>query len=267
MSRFEGMERLYGTEGCARLARARVLVVGLGGVGSWVVESLARSGVGGFALIDGDDVCVSNMNRQLHALESTIGHPKADVLAERVRQINPACEVSVIPEFFGLDTVERHLAQRFDYVVDAIDGVTNKAALIAGAHERGMPAITCGGAGGKRAPLQVRLADLSLTHGDRLLMFVRKKLRRRFQFPARGSLFGVPCVYSPEPVQLPEGCTVATGAGSEEMLERMESDALACEGRLGSAAFVTGAFGLAVAAHIVNGIAAPPTGLRSAPFA
>jgi len=256
-ARFGGIERLYGTATARSLSKAHVLVVGLGGVGSWTVEALARSGVGAFTLIDGDDVCVSNVNRQLHALDGTIGRPKVEVMAERVLAINPKCRVTTFAEFFHLTTVERHLAVKYDYAVDAIDGVTAKATIIGSCHERGIPVITSGGAGGKVDPLRVKIADLADTHYDRLLMFVRKKLRRIFKFPRVGQKFGVPCVFSPEPVRLPAGDACAAEPREEDDAIFGDAQArLACDGRLGSATFVTGAFGFVAAAHIVNQIAA-----------
>ncbi len=147
-----------GRDAMERLARARVLVVGLGGVGSWTVEALARSGVGALTLMDGDDVCVSNTNRQLHAVAESVGKPKASVMAERVRAINPDCRVTVRPEFFHRDAAERPFEESLDAVVDCVDGVTAKAALIGQCLARGIPVVSCGGAAGKLDPAQVQVA-------------------------------------------------------------------------------------------------------------
>jgi tRNA A37 threonylcarbamoyladenosine dehydratase len=254
MNRFAGIAKLYGAEGLARLARAHVLVVGLGGVGSWVVEALARSGVGALTLVDGDDVCVSNINRQLHAVEGVIGRPKAEVMAERVRAIHPGCRVTVRALFFIRQRAEEFFPEPYDYVVDAVDGVTAKATLIGHARRRGIPAITCGAAGGKVDPALVQVADLTAVHHDRLLMFTRKLLRKYHGFTPRGrKVFGVPAVFSPEPVREGLACDVGTKEEAEG-----EADArLACDGRLGAATFVTGVFGFFAAARVINDLASP----------
>src|SRR5687768_3213379 len=155
--RFGGVGRLFGTVGLNRLRVAHVCVVGVGGVGSWTVEGLARSGVGALTLIDLDDVCVTNVNRQLPALDGTIGRPKVDVLAERVRAINPECRVTAATEFFSEQTAERLLTPNFNYVIDAIDNMTNKARLIAGCRQRELPCLTVGAAGGRRDLTQIRV--------------------------------------------------------------------------------------------------------------
>lgn len=256
-ARFDGLRKLYGIDGAARLTRAHVLVVGLGGVGSWAVEALARSGIGALTLIDPDDVCVSNVNRQLHALDGSIGKRKVDVMADRVRLIHPRCRLTLFAEYFRLATVDRHLAERYDFAIDAIDGVTAKATLIGTCRERGIPVITCGGAGGKVDPLRVQIADLADTSYDRLLMFVRKKLRRLYKFPAVGRKFGVPCVFSPEEIILPTGDACAAEPREED--DALFGDAqarIACDGRLGSSTFVTGVFGFAAAGHVVKTLAA-----------
>ncbi len=195
---------------------------------------------------------MSNVNRQVHALADTIGRPKVEVLAERLRAIHPAARIHPVAEFFRMSTADRLLAGPFDYVIDAIDGVTPKAALIANCRERGWPVVTCGGAGGKTDQARVRVDDLARTEYDRLLFFVRKKLRSRFGFPSRGR-FGVPCVYSPEPVRWPNGCPVPN---SEDAL--LGGAALNCDGRLGAAAFLTGTMGFHAAAVVVNHLAAGP---------
>jgi tRNA threonylcarbamoyladenosine dehydratase len=243
MHAFESTRLLYGDESAARLARARVLVVGLGGVGSWVAEALARSGIGALTLMDPDDVCVSNINRQLMATHETIGRFKVDVLAERLRAIHPACRINTIRAFLHRTNAEETLAPGYDYVVDAIDGVMIKARLIAMCKERGIPIITCGGAAGKKNPALVRIVDLSETQHDALLAFVRRKLRVVFGFPPKNQLFHVPCVYSPEPVC--DSLVEADHPGA----------ARACDGRLGAAAHITGLFGLWAAGQVINDLA------------
>jgi tRNA threonylcarbamoyladenosine dehydratase len=248
--RFGGIARLYGNAGLARLRRAQVCVIGVGGVGSWTVEALARSGIGALTLIDLDDVCVTNANRQLPALDGQFGRPKVDVLAERVRLIHPGCHVERSAEFFTAATAERLLEPHYDFVIDATDRLTNKCLIIAGCRERAICVLTVGGAGGKRDGTAVRVGDLSHSEHDELLRQVRRKLRRDFGFPReQRTRFGVACVYSPEKVVYPwkDGtCSAEPEPGT--------SLALDCASGLGTASFVTGAFGLAAAGEVVRQI-------------
>jgi tRNA A37 threonylcarbamoyladenosine dehydratase len=250
--RFSGFERLIGPGGLARLARARVLVVGLGGVGSWVVEALARSGVGAMTLMDGDDVCVSNTNRQLHAVLDAVGRPKAEVMAARVTAINPDCQVRVRAEFFHRNDEARPFDEPFDFVVDCVDGVMAKATLIGNCLARKIPVVCCGAAAGKLDPSQVQVADLARVHHDRLLMFVRKKLRKHYGLPGRGNKpMGIPCVFSPEPVIEAQVCAEPEPASPIGDA----TDGPVCEGRLGSAVFVTAVFGFHAAGVVVRTLA------------
>lgn len=246
--RFGGIGRLYGADGLERLRAARVCVVGIGGVGSWAVEALARSGVGGLTLVDLDEVCVSNVNRQLHALDGAVGQPKAAVMAERVRAINPECAVNPVHEFFTEQTAEQILCGPFDCALDAIDNIPNKCLLIARCREMGIPIVTVGGAGGRRDPTQVRVADLALTTHDGLLQQVRKRLRAEFQFSREPKQpFGVPCVFSTEPQVFPQ-----TGGGVCARPEPGSDLRLNCDNGYGTASFVTGAFGFVAAARVVS---------------
>jgi tRNA A37 threonylcarbamoyladenosine dehydratase len=240
-ARFGGIGRLYTPAGLERLRRAHVCVVGIGGVGSWAAEALARSGIGNLTLVDLDDVCVSNVNRQLPALSATIGQPKVIVMAERIRAINPECKVRALAEFFNETTADQILQTRFDWVVDAIDQVTNKCLLIAHCRKAGIPVICAGGAGGRKDPSLARITDLARTTHDSLLQRVRKKLRDEFGFP-RGSkeLFGVPCVFSMEP-----------SSEAEDVVDRRGG----CDTAYGTASFVTGTFGFLAASHVVTQIA------------
>jgi tRNA A37 threonylcarbamoyladenosine dehydratase len=241
-SRFAGIERLYSAEGMERLRQAKVCVVGIGGVGSWAVEALARSGVGHITMVDLDDVCVSNINRQLHALDGTVGLPKVTVMAERIRAINPDCEARPIQEFFNMETADAILENRFDWVFDAVDQVPNKCLLIARCRERGIPVISSGGAGGRKNPQEIQIADLAQTAHDALLQQTRKRLRDEHGFPReKKALFNIPCVYSREPAMYPGGC---------EAGERKN-----CDNGYGAASFVTGAFGFVAASYIVSNIA------------
>lgn len=241
--RFGGVARVLGAAALERLRAAHVAVIGLGGVGSWAVEALARSGVGALTLVDLDEVCLTNVNRQLPALTSTVGQPKVAVLAARVADIHPAVRVQARAEFFTAETAADLLAPRYDAVLDAMDSPSLKALLLAGCRERGIPAVTSGGAGGRRDPIQIRVADLALTGRDPLLAEVRKRLRCEFGFPRGGRLFGVDAVFSTEPRRaLPEeGCDRADA----------HHGGAACERRFGALCFVTAAFGMAAAAQVV----------------
>ncbi len=258
-SRFNALARLYGRDGLARLRAAHVMVVGIGGVGSWAVEALARSGVGALTLVDLDEACVSNVNRQLHALDGAIGRAKADLMAERVRALQPECRVAAILEFFTADNARRLLglddpSARPSFVVDAIDNVANKVLLLALCKAGGIPVVTCGGAGGRRDATQVRVADLARTVHDGLLADVRKRLRQQHAFPREGRPFGIEAVFSAEPQVFPQqdGSVCATKAEAKDG----ESLRLNCDSGYGSAAFVTGTFGFAAAGVVVGRIAA-----------
>lgn len=250
--RFGGLGRLLGAAALPRLAAARVTVVGVGGVGSWTVEALARSGIGALTLIDLDDVCVTNTNRQSPALAETVGQAKVAVLAARVRAINPECRVEAVGEFFTAQAAERLLAEPCAWVVDAIDDTPNKVRLIAACRARGQPVLTVGGAGGRRDATRVRAADLSEAQGDELLRQVRRTLRREHGWElGPGQRCGVPCITSAERPLYPwaDGSCGATP-------EPGASTRLDCAGGLGAGVFVTGAFGFAAAGEVVRRIAA-----------
>ena len=251
IARFAGIGRLFGRPGMLRLSEAHVCVVGLGGVGSWTAEALARSGVGRITLVDMDEVCVSNTNRQSHALANTGGRFKAEVLAERILAINPECRVRALNTFFTAATAAKILdEERPDRLVDAIDGVKNKALLLAACRERGIPAVTCGGCAGKRDGTAVRTADLGSTENDPLLRLIRKRLRQEHGF-ARGKKvrFDIPCVFSTEESTLVDGtCEGIPGAQVDDDMSPN------CEWGYGTATFVTGAFGFAAAGLVVKAI-------------
>lgn len=252
IARFAGIGRLFGRAALERLHDSHVCVVGLGGVGSWTVEALARSGVGRLTLVDMDEVCISNTNRQSHALADTGGRFKAEVLAERVKRINPDCDVRAINAFFTPATVDRILVDnRPDRLVDAIDGVKNKALLIASCRYRDIPVVTCGGCAGKRDGTAVRIADLGATGNDALLRHIRKKLRQEYGFPdGKRARFDVPCVYSEEESALATSTCEGLPGGSPDA--DMSPN---CEWGYGTATFVTGAFGFALAGVVVKAIA------------
>ena len=181
--RFASVARVYGEAGCQRLWQSHVVVVGIGGVGSWAAEALARSGVGRLTLIDLDHVAESNINRQVHALTSTLGAAKVEVIAQRIRDISPDVSVHPVDEFIEPGQEEKLIPADADLVIDAIDAVAAKASLIAWCVANGKPVIACGAAGGRTDPLQLRVKDLSRTTGDALLSAVRARLRRHHGFP------------------------------------------------------------------------------------
>lgn len=268
-TRFAGIARLYGQAGLERLRQAHVAVIGLGGVGSWTVEALARSGIGRLTLVDLDEVCLSNVNRQLPALVGTVGRFKAQVLAERITSIHPEAIVHPHVEFFTESSADRLLASRPEVVIDAIDAVANKCRLLAACRERGIPVFCCGGAGGRRDPSRLRIADLSEASHDRLLAEVRRRLRREHGFPASGKPMDVPCAFSTEPMVIPrrDGTVCAAGEASAEPGTQDGAQPgdvheaprrLNCEWGYGSASFVTGAFGFAAASWAVGTLTHSP---------
>lgn len=244
--RFDGIARLYGADGLKKLRHARVAVVGLGGVGSWTVEALARSGVGHLTLVDLDEVCVTNTNRQLHALAETVGHSKAGVLRQRIDSIDPSVAVDVVEDFLTASTVDVILDRPLDVVVDAIDSFKNKCVLLDACRTRKLRAVVVGGAGGRTDPTAVRLADISESEGCRLLAMLRKRLRQKHGFPRRGR-WGVPCVYSAELQRFPDGA-----GGVCETRPESGASGLDCGGGLGAATFVTGTFGFFAAKAAVD---------------
>ncbi|NDK38592.1 tRNA threonylcarbamoyladenosine dehydratase [Pseudoxanthomonas gei] len=243
--RFAGIDRLYGQGAVETYAASRVAVVGMGGVGSWVVEALVRSGIGHLTLIDADDICISNTNRQLPALDGQYGRNKCEAMADRCRAINPLVEVEVVPVFLTASNLEGVLEQGFDLVLDACDSFRTKVELIAWCRRRKLPVIVSGSAGGRTDPTQLRLRDLSRTEHDALLALVRKKLRAEFNFPKNPDrYFGVQAVYSLENVRYPQADGSVRGVRPQ-----MGADAalkLDCGAGLGAATHVTGAFAFAM---------------------
>ena len=250
-TRFGGIARLYGKAGLEKLRAAHVGVIGIGGVGTWAAEALARSGIGAITLVDLDEVCVTNINRQLHALTETVGRSKVEAMADRIRAINPDCRVTLEQKFFNAQTAEELLAPKFDFVLDAIDDMTNKLLLLVRCRERKIPVIACGGAGGRRELTSVRVGDLSKASHDKLLAEVRRRLRTEHGFPAGQSEMDLPCVYSVERTVYPQ----ADGSVCEMRSAAEDGTRLNCNGGLGSATFVTGAFGFAAAGFVVRKIA------------
>ena len=202
--RFGGLERLYGVDGAERIRNAHVAVIGIGGVGSWAAEALARSGVGALTLIDLDHVAESNINRQIHALTSTVGQAKVQAMRERIAQIHPGCTVHGIEEFVEADNWPGLLPETVTAVIDACDQVKAKAAMAAWAIASKSLFISCGAAGGKRLAHKVDIDDLAHTTHDPLLAQLRYRLRKFHGAPKDGKRIGVHCVFSREPVAPPQ---------------------------------------------------------------
>ena len=236
-----------------KLRRAHVAVIGIGGVGTWAAEALARSAVGVITLIDMDHIAESNTNRQIHALGDAYGQAKVDAMAKRIADINPSCDIRPIDEFITVENAARLIAG-YDFVLDCIDQVNAKAALIARARAVNIPVVTCGAAGGRQDPVRISLDDLALVTGDPLLAKVRQRLRRDYGFPresgSRRKKFHVVAVYSDEPVQRPAS---ACGESSDVV------GGLACTG-FGSSVTVTATMGFAAASVALTQLAQAPGG-------
>ncbi|MEM5434996.1 tRNA cyclic N6-threonylcarbamoyladenosine(37) synthase TcdA [Paraburkholderia diazotrophica] len=257
--RFGGVARLYGADALAAFERAHVAVIGIGGVGSWAAEALARTAIGRITLIDLDNVAESNTNRQIHALDGNYGKPKVDAMAERIRLIDPQCDVRLIEDFIEPDNFDAVLGGGgFDYVIDAIDSVRTKTALIAWCVEHRQRLITVGGAGGQLDPTRIRIDDLALTIQDPLLSKVRGQLRKQHGFP-RGpkAKFKVSAVYSDEPLIYPEAAVCDIDEEAEHVTTSPGHHGpvgLNCAG-FGSSVCVTASFGFAAASHVLRALA------------
>lgn len=237
--RFGGIKRLYGTAGASYIQQSHFCVIGIGGVGSWVAEALARTGVGCITLIDLDDICITNTNRQIHALKNTVGDSKVDVMAERIKQINPDCQVHCIEDFVTQENLFELINSTFDYVIDAIDSVKVKSAIIAHCKRQKIPLITIGGAGGQIDPTQITIDDLSRTYQDPLLAKVRNQLRRDYNFPRNVKRkFAIDAVYSTEQLMYPD----ADGEVCHAKQSQEGSMRLDCSGGFGAATHVTASF-------------------------
>lgn len=249
--RFAGVARLYGAELAARFASARVCVIGIGGVGSWAVEALARNGIGMIRLIDLDMVAESNTNRQIHALGDAYGMAKVEAMRARILAINPACQVEVIEDFIQRDNMAKYLAD-VDVVLDAIDQVHEKVALVVHCRDVGLPLVICGAAGGKQDPARIKVADVTRAEQDGLLAKLRKQLRIHHGFPRDiRRRWGIRCVYSDEPIQMPgadadEAAACATGEAGNAAPQ-----GLSCAG-YGSGVCVTAPFGFFAAAQVLE---------------
>lgn len=251
--RFGGIARLYGRAGLERLAAAHVAVVGIGGVGSWATEALARSGVGEISLFDLDDICITNTNRQVHAIEGAVGKAKVDEMAARIRAINPACKVHAVADFVTRETMAEYITEQLDAVIDCIDSVAAKAALIAWCKRRKIQIVTTGGAGGQVDPTQIQVADLNKTFNDPLAAKVRSTLRRDYHFSRTpGRSYSVPCVFSSEQLRYPK----PDGSVCQAKGFVGEGVKLDCAGGFGAVMMVTASFGMAAAARTIDKLVA-----------
>ncbi|MGI9134046.1 MAG: tRNA threonylcarbamoyladenosine dehydratase [Rhodoferax sp.] len=244
--RFAGLERLFGVAGAQWVQQSHVAVVGIGGVGSWAAEALARSGVAQLTLIDMDHVAESNVNRQVHAVSATLGQSKILAMRDRIAQINPECQVTCVDDFVGTDNWPAILPGRVDAVIDACDQVPAKTAMAQWARTQKVLFVSAGAAGGKRLGHCVEVCDLSAVTHDPLLAKVRYTLRKVYAAPKEGKKMGVACVFSREAVQLPQDACAAPTDGT-----------LNCHG-YGSLVTVTAAFGLCAAGWVMQQLSQRP---------
>ena len=252
--RFDRMTRLVGPEAMEKLKASHVMVIGCGGVGSWAAETVARAAVGRITVVDFDTVCIRNFNRQLQALSGTIGKHKALLLAERLRLVNPEARIDGVANFFDSTTCETLMAERPDFVIDAIDHITSKCFLIDYCHKNEVPLVVSTGSGGRVDPTQVRIMDLGRTEIDPLARAVRNILREKYNFPKKGA-FGVECVCTLEQVRKPHESMESTDCKAGCLCPQGENDFQSCTKKsivMGTAGFVTGAFGMACASVAVR---------------
>lgn len=253
--RFNGIARLYGEQALINFMNAHVCVIGIGGVGCWAAESLARSGIGHITLIDMDDICMTNTNRQIHALQENIGQLKTEVMAARIKQINPECQVDVIDDFINMDNMIEYLSnkkrQAYDYVLDAIDSVKDKAAVIAYCKRHKIKLITIGGAGGQKDPTQIKIADLGKTIQDPLAAKVRERLKQLGINKDSKGKFGINCVFSTEQLTYPQQdggiCLSKKIADSNKRMD--------CSSGFGAITTVTATFGFVAVSKILSKLA------------
>lgn len=249
LHRFSRTELLIGPQGLAKLKESSVAIFGLGGVGSYAAEALCRAGIGKLVLVDFDDICLTNVNRQLHAMDGTVGKAKATVMAERLRLINPEAEIIPFKDFYTAENSDFLLASSYDYVVDAIDHFTSKLHLIVTCRERQIPIISSMGAAAKLDPTQVKVADISETHKCRMARSMRKLLRKK------GISKGVQVVYSTEEYREPE--VKDGGCKGNCICPNKDNQQFSCEHRrviLGSISYIPSIFGLTMAGVVVNSL-------------
>jgi len=247
--RFGGTKRLYGQDAVAKLAKSHVCVIGIGGVGSWAAEALARSAIGEITLIDLDDICVTNVNRQIHALTGTIGQSKVEVMAQRIKAINPDCIVNEVEDFIEPDNLSELISKDFDYVIDAIDSIKAKVSLVAYCKRNKIKIITVGGAGGQTDPTQIQVIDLAKTFNDPLAAKLRNELRRHHNFTKNlKRRFQVECVFSSEQLLYPQ----ADGSVCSQKSTADGPMKMDCASGFGAATVVTASFGFVAVARVIK---------------
>jgi tRNA A37 threonylcarbamoyladenosine dehydratase len=257
--RFDRFARLTGDEGMERLMNSFVIVFGLGGVGSYAAEALCRSGIGKIRIVDFDDVCVTNTNRQLHALKGNIGKPKSSLMGDRLRLINPMAEIDDRQLFYQAETSEELLEGRPDFVIDAIDQFTAKCHLLASCKARGIPVVSSMGAAGRMDPTRIQVTDLNRTHHDKMALNVRQILREKHGFPRGRAKWGIQSVFSDEEMILPKPLGYESETGFRCVCPKGQNGLLSCDRRAridGSASFVTGTFGMVTASTAIKGLLA-----------
>ncbi len=239
-ARFGGIERLFGVDELIQLSQAHVAIVGVGGVGCWAAEMLARAGVGAITLIDADELCVTNINRQIHALDSTVGQAKVVTMAQRIKDINPDCEVRCHEAFFMSNNADQLISNNCDFLIDAIDSVKHKVLLLAECLQRKIPVVAVGGAGGKTDPSRIQNKDLAQTSGDRLLKKVRYELRKQHGLKGKKK-FNIQAVFSDQEMKLPF-CDVG----------EVQSYKLDCDSGYGTSPVVISSFGIRAADVVIK---------------
>ncbi len=242
-ARFKGIEKLYGTQEYNLLKNSSVLIVGIGGIGTWAAEAIARTGIGEITLVDMDEVCVSNINRQLVALENNIGHSKTSIMCERIKLINPECKINNINNFFTAETATKILNKKYDCVIDCIDNPKNKSLLIAACKRTKTPIVVCGGSGGKRDLSKIKITDLNKAKGDHLINSVKELLIKDYNFPIQIKPFRIKCVYSDEQRFFPQKDGSVCTVKNDDINGKLD-----CATGFGAASFITGSF----AFHAVN---------------
>ncbi len=253
LHRFSRTELLIGTEGLSTLAGKHVMICGVGGVGSYAAEALGRAGVGNITLVDFDDICLTNINRQIHALASTVGRQKVDVMAERLRDINPAADIIPVKEFFSQENAERLLRDRPDYVLDAIDHFTAKASLITFCRQQGIPVISSMGAANKLDPTKIEVSDISSTRNCRMARSMRKILKKS------GITSGVQVVYSTELHRELDPAS-SSACGTDCICPNRSEQTFRCEHRrviLGTISYIPSIIGMTMAGVVVNELLNP----------
>ncbi len=245
--RIAGVARLYGDKAVEVFQHSHITIIGIGGVGAWVAEALARTGIGQLTLIDLDEICVSNINRQVHALTETVGQSKTSVMKARIKSINPSCEVNEINDFVGYENLEKCLSTDYDYVVDAIDSAAIKAAILNWCKRNKVKSICIGGAGGKINPAEIKVGDLNRTKNDPLLAKVRSQLRAYHGFsrnPKR--TYSLECVYSTEQARFPDG------EGSTTFKKPGGLIGMDCSSGFGAVTHITATFAFFATARLIE---------------